>query len=491
MNSSLNNVFAQLSEPSVAPSAPPDGEDAPPPYTTLPRSPSEAGATGLFGAGCITASPALLPGGAGYVPSGVKLGYMDFVPRLQSKKTFGDDVYETFDLLISRANQWLEEHSGLRLVSVETVTWMGVKAKNIYPDSCSFCRSMNADRTTKFLQGMRIWYFMEVFPNPNDQPNSPVLAVKTFVPLHNEKLDQLLKRANDYLGAKPLGGQILSIESIKIKCPDADSAYSPNSVNPNRCFWKEYPDTTRRYVLCARVYALFGKELPGYESIGYQDFIPDKNDRNAENEGYEIFSDVGQRVSQWLARQQGVRFTNLQTVRLKLKKEGAFEERCMFVEHICANNRSNVFKGVNRRTPYLRILRAYFVVHCLPGQRTEFPAVRMTYRTFSPVQTKAATQDQGPEFENMRLLLDRVNQWLQITGARVYGLETVPVRLTTGGLQMLGPEATYSVNKAENTLFERWIYHIRLFLDGEYLEPPGAISLVAPPALAPMPVLNR
>ena len=53
--------------------------------------------------------------------------------------------------------------------------------------------------------------------------------------------------------------------------------------------------------------------------------------------------------------------------------EGAFEERCLYIEHICANNRSNVFKGVNRRTNYLRISRAYFVIHNVPGPRTEFP----------------------------------------------------------------------------------------------------------------------
>ena len=96
--------------------------------------------------------------------------------------------------------------------------------------------------------------------------------------------------------------------------------------------------------------------------------------------------------------------------------EGAFEERCIFIEHICANNRSNILKGVNRRTPYLRVVRCFFVVHNMPGPRTEFPALRMTYRTFTPGQAHAAANDGSPAYENMRLMLDRINQWLQITG---------------------------------------------------------------------------
>ena len=33
----------------------------------------------------------------GYAPSGVKLGYVDFVPRIVTKKMFGPDDYETFE----------------------------------------------------------------------------------------------------------------------------------------------------------------------------------------------------------------------------------------------------------------------------------------------------------------------------------------------------------------------------------------------------------
>ena len=88
----MNNVFASLNESAVAPTAPPEGE-APPPYTTLPRSPSEAGATPWAG----PAAPSGVISGAGYAPSGVRLGYMDFVPRIVQKRVFNNDEYETFE----------------------------------------------------------------------------------------------------------------------------------------------------------------------------------------------------------------------------------------------------------------------------------------------------------------------------------------------------------------------------------------------------------
>ncbi len=36
-------------------------------------------------------------GTAGYNPSGVRLGYVDFVPRIVTKKMFGPDEYETYE----------------------------------------------------------------------------------------------------------------------------------------------------------------------------------------------------------------------------------------------------------------------------------------------------------------------------------------------------------------------------------------------------------
>ena len=54
--------------------------------------------------------------------------------------------------------------------------------------------------------------------------------------------------------------------------------------------------------------------------VGFKDFIPEHNRRNQENKGYEVFYDMMQRATQWVARQQGVRFISIQTLDVKIKK---------------------------------------------------------------------------------------------------------------------------------------------------------------------------
>ena len=53
--------------------------------------------------------------------------------------------------------------------------------------------------------------------------------------------------------------------------------------------------------------------------LGYQDFIPEQKKRNKENKGYELFSDMMGRAGRWIASQQGVRFTNVHSINVKLK----------------------------------------------------------------------------------------------------------------------------------------------------------------------------
>ncbi len=69
---------------------PPPQNEAPPPYSTLPGAPPEVGASAWN-------SPAPAMGvSPGFPTGGVKVGYMDFMPKLVKKKTFSSNVYEDF-----------------------------------------------------------------------------------------------------------------------------------------------------------------------------------------------------------------------------------------------------------------------------------------------------------------------------------------------------------------------------------------------------------
>ena len=103
-------------------------------------------------------------------------------------------------------------------------------------------------------------------------------------------------------------------------------------------------------------------------------------------------------------------------VDLFLPSDTSFEERCVYSEHRCANHRLNYLTGPNRTTRYIRVVRAFFVVTKGAGGRMDYPSARLTVRTFSPLQLTRPTPGHPAEFEQTRHLVDRVNQWLQVTG---------------------------------------------------------------------------
>ena len=73
--------------------------------------------------------------------------------------------------------------------------------------------------------------------------------------------------------------------------------------------------------------------------------------------------------------------------------------------------------GPNKNTHYLGVVRAYFVVAKAPGPMP--PPIRLTYRTFAPAQIAPVCNDGPIEYEEIKTLMDRVNQWLHITGIRM------------------------------------------------------------------------
>ena len=60
-----------------------------------------------------------------------------------------------FSTLVQRANNWLEDHRAITVVSCETVTWSGVKKSNIFSDSTVYGRSNNASQKTYYIRGLR------------------------------------------------------------------------------------------------------------------------------------------------------------------------------------------------------------------------------------------------------------------------------------------------------------------------------------------------
>ena len=119
-----------------------------------------------------------------------------------------------------------------------------------------------------------------------------------------------------------------------------------------------------------------------------------------------------------------------------LLTETALNERCAYTEHLCAQNRENVFTGVSSNTNYLRVIRVFYVInthaHDDDSDTLIQSNVGLTSRAFMPkhiastatpacdrttaVTSQQSTSDRRPVYEEQKRLLERVNHWLSITG---------------------------------------------------------------------------
>jgi hypothetical protein len=117
-------------------------------------------------------------------------------------------------------------------------------------------------------------------------------------------------------------------------------------------------------------------------------------------------------------------------------------------------------------TQYLRILRVFFAapMKTLGGSSSPAPPAatpRLTYRTFAPAQIANIIDKDCSGFDDAIHVVNRINQWLKITGARVYGVETISQRLAQGGLGLLGPEATYSRHCLTDSSRVLYLHYVR------------------------------
>ena len=58
------------------------------------------------------------------------------------------------------------------------------------------------------------------------------------------------------------------METVRCRDVDPDMSYTVAHIKPNQCFWKEYPDSKKRFAFCIRVFAVFGQGIDGYETVG-------------------------------------------------------------------------------------------------------------------------------------------------------------------------------------------------------------------------------
>jgi len=412
-----------------------------------------------------------------------KLRHQDFMPNtVKSKK---EDDYERFSTLIERANQWSIQNPQCLVFSFETVTWMGID-RPIFTDSGIMQKSMHSDRKSKVMRGLRVWYFVydDTFFDQSSCPGPFKLGYINYtLEGKTDAFPSLLSKINGDMFKRNVAGKIVKLETLHMMGDVAD---------PDVCFWFEQPDKARDFVSFVRLLYIFkkdGMEDQKYGDIGFRDFIPVCDQRTPHNQGYEVFADLWRKAARWIHSSPNLKFINAQGLFVKVKKDtdsqSTLWDRCNHKEHGSAYGSLS-----HQKTEYFQVLRVVYHQPAAPagsgggaaGGAEQLPK-KLYYKVFTPLQLKRAvnipTEDQDPLpmeglFEDLRQLEEKTNAWLSYSGAKVCGIETVPTRLTTGGQEMLGPEATFVYNDREkNQGRESHRVNIRIYLDGDFKEVPA------------------
>ncbi|XP_023239026.1 uncharacterized protein LOC111637686 isoform X2 [Centruroides sculpturatus] len=243
-------------------------------------------------------------------------------------------------------------------------------------------------------------------------------------------------------------GRILSVETQIRKI-------SRKNHNPERLILKGTPFSKRTaaFVFFIRIFYEYS-ETKGEEEIGIADFVPKKIETKGTqgSTAYEPFHQLVHKASQWYAEQRYIRFCNAQTLHLKLKN-GRID-----TQTFC--HRVNKYK----KNDYIKILRVVFIK--LPEVANVSSPLRLTCKTIYPYRLRKGAFVY--KYEKLTAVKERLQKWLQLTGARVFNIETSAIRIKLG-------ECRNEINT--NITFHRtcfkagWIYVFRLYLEGNYEEP--------------------
>lgn len=397
------------------------------------------------------------PAAAATVERKWTLKHVDFTPQLntQTKKN------ENFGDVLKRFNEWLADNSQVAFATIETITWTSLD-QEIFTDNTIIRRSLTSD--TRYVRGIRAWYFVwdDTFYAKNDTKR---IEIK-FVDYVTDKkkcltTSDLIKKLNSDIGAGDIKGKILKIETIHV--PSSDTTV---------CVWKENASNDKHWTTFLRLF--YDTSAPAkYGQLVVKDYLPQRDNRSKENQGFELYEDMWKRVARSVYENSGLHPICVQSLFVKFKddmEQTPVYEKCSYTEH--------ADYGKTRYVQMVRVVMStsqpvYEGGGALVNEKVKAP-VRLSYHTFVPTPLVTNGNDKKRKasidtFEDIRQVEVKVNEWLQATGAILFGIDSLPIRVLTKTVDKLCSEATYIHNTREgNMKVEHSRFNFRLYLLGEY-----------------------
>uniref|UniRef100_X1ZRJ1 Uncharacterized protein n=1 Tax=Capitella teleta TaxID=283909 RepID=X1ZRJ1_CAPTE len=401
--------------------------------------------------------------------------------------------------LVPKVNAWLQENIDIHLIKCETVEKKITCLEEMSADNTMFTPRGGS---AIYIKGLRLWFVYDKDCNKSDLEHAMPIEIgyMNIIPKcldasgkypEYENLPETYAAVNAYLADTPLEGRpwrvialeiilikfrfekrgkILTIETVPLKLPRR--RWEGPEVDPDQTFFND--EYLRHVLYITRIYFIYG--APEEELIGAQDFLPDflRAPRWYSIYGiypkYKKLDTAMSKAKDWISSARNIRVTNIQTL-----------------EAVYRKHPENVHTGVNfvDKVESCAMIRFVRVTYVRPLEECECmtmysPPQGLACKTFIPAAIKVAMCSGAPEFESFTATWDRAKVWLKCIDRRVIGVETFYHPLSRiwhhqdGGetTVMQGEWTTTNRGEKQHKTRRQLVQVIRVFLDGEYQEPP-------------------
>ncbi|XP_055341892.1 uncharacterized protein LOC129590600 [Paramacrobiotus metropolitanus] len=388
--------------------------------------------------------------------TGIGLQAMDFLPRMTAEDGPSNrPEYESFSLLVDRANAFLRQNPHWTVSTCESVEFRAFdRGRNI--DTVGSVFTAYGEANNRYIRGLRLW--AQLRPPASGPPVVEQIGYRNVLPEIRgdqvERLDGVVHRINSI----PFQGRVITVETQPIK-------WGSSGLDPDRTIWTERGSARETFVNLIRIFYIMGPVQ--HAEVGLADFVPAMLDQGGafSNPRMETFPTVMQRVRQWLLSvPPNYRPVNVQTVMFRWSYNKGIDTKDM------------TYHENKKHLNYLRYLRVGYIVE----NPADGPISRSTIQLGSKLVVPGMSVEPGccedGAFESQDSCRQRVDVWVKAAGARVVSAETLVMRIAGGGESVYGFDAMHTWNDTHQTRSsnssstkrddERFVYLYRIYTDG-------------------------
>ncbi|XP_070579377.1 uncharacterized protein [Ptychodera flava] len=196
------------------------------------------------------------------------LMFRDFFPAcLQRGGFLKEIIYERFNVVMDRANEWLRINPSVEVKSCESLEKKADQNSQVDPNESTRYESGKAPQY--MVRGLRLWFCPRRSPGGPDQLgyiNCVPACLRKGGWLHYPEFETMgvtLANLNRFLRERPIPGHIVTVETQDIK---VYGNWSAKGVDPDQSCWYESGKAHKLFLFIVRIFYVIGQ--PHYEQIG-------------------------------------------------------------------------------------------------------------------------------------------------------------------------------------------------------------------------------